>query len=249
MSSYAPQKNYLDIAANLNKLENTVFTISFIVSIVFSIWLKDSKISSIVSILLLIILTVLTFTTAYYQNKGDMIRRRDFIDNSFGTKLTIDSSVNYYTNEEVSCGINKALINVFENLIFSLSISRKMRSISIKKMGVGILVLIFFAIYGFANSVLALPILQLFLSKYFIEEFILLNNYVKELELLEQEIIELLTVNEMDLVIREGKIIKILIAYECNISYSKIIIDSKMFFKMNSELSLKWDKIKLKYNI
>lgn len=249
MSRYAPQRNYFDIAEKLNKWESIIFIISFIFSLIFSIYLKDSNFSSIVSIILLVILTVLTFSTAYYQNKGDTIRRRDFIDNSFGTKLTIYSSVDYYTNSEVEFGMNKALINVFENLFFSLNIVKKMKNNSVIKMSIGLLILLLFATYGFANSLLALPILQLFLSKYFIEEFILLNNYVRELEILEQEIIDVLTIKEMNMVIREGRIMKILIGYECNISYSKIMLDSKIFNRMNDELSLKWNEIKIKYNI
>ena len=72
---------------------------------------------------------------------------------------------------------------------------------------------------------------------------------VQELEILEQEIIDVLTIKEMNRVIREGRIMKILIGYECNISYSKIMLDSKIFNRMNDELSLKWNEIKIKYNI
>ncbi len=145
--------------------------------------------------------------------------------------------------------MNKALINVFENLFFSLNIVKKMKNNSVIKMSIGLLILLLFATYGFANSLLALPILQLFLSKYFIEEFILLNNYIRELETLEQDIIDVLTIMEMNGVIREGRIMKILIGYECNISYSKIMLDSKIFNRMNDELSLKWNEIKIRYNI
>ncbi|NJA33044.1 hypothetical protein GSQ24_05130, partial [Clostridioides difficile] len=47
----------------------------------------------------------------------------------------------------------------------------------------------------------------------------------------------------------ESKIIKVLINYETNISSSKIFLNSKVYKKMNPELTGEWDKIKKRYNI
>lgn len=250
MSEYTPQTNYFNLANFLSKLENFLFVISFLISIFLSIFLKDSIISDILSILFLVSLTIISFAQSYYQNKGEYKRRLDFIDNSFGTKFIIDTSIGYFSNSNVDIGLKKALVNVFENLFFSSYIANKMKNKSLIKMIIGVFIMLGFCIYGLANSSLGLPILQLFLSKYFIEDFILLNNYTKTLESIEKDIINIIECDtSLDKVKVEANIVKILISYESNISFSKILLDNNIFNKYNEYLSKKWIEIKNKYNL
>lgn len=250
MSEYTPQTNYFKLANCLGKLENFLLILSFMISIFLSIFLKDSIISDILSMIFLVSLTITSFAQSYCQNKGEYKRRLDFIDNSFGTKFIINSSVGYFSNANVDIGLKKALVNVFENLFFSLYVANKMKTKSLIKMVIGVFIMIGFCIYGFANSSLALPILQLFLSKYFIEEFILLNNYTNTLDDIKKDIINVIESDKsLEKIKVEANIIKILISYECNISFSRILLDSNIFNKYNEYLSEKWIEVKKKYNL
>lgn len=250
MSEYTPQTNYFILANKLNKLENALFIISFILSIFLTIFFKESIITNILSIVFLVALTVSSFAQTYFQNKGEYKRRLDFIDNSFGTKFTIDQSRGYFSNSNIKIGLRKALANVFENLFFSLNISNEMKKKSLIKMLIGGSIIFGFSMYGFAKSSLALPILQLFISKYFIEEFILLNNYTRTLEDIEKDIINILeSYDALDYIKLEANVIKVLVSYECNISFSKILLDSKIFNKYNESLSEEWIGVKNKYNL
>ncbi|WP_394900163.1 hypothetical protein, partial [Clostridium butyricum] len=74
------------------------------------------------SIFSLIFLSILRYTREYYQEKGEAIRRADLIDNSFGTKLSIKSSLDYYSNDDVNNSLYKILINIFENCFFHLQL-------------------------------------------------------------------------------------------------------------------------------
>lgn len=252
MALFSPQTDYFQFSIRLKKAESYVFYTIFVLSLIFTIFNKV-ELGNFLSISSLIILTILKFIIEHYQEKGECSRRKDFIDNSFGTKLHFLSSVDYYDNDEIETGLYKALINIFENSYFSLKVTSVMKRNTIIKNTCLFLIIIGFSIYGFKNSTFALPILQLFLSKYFIEDLIIILNYNSKVESIFTIIMNIFSdgfsKNTINTNIVQAKIIQIIIEYETNISHSKLFLDSKIFNNLNHELTTEWTKIKNKYLI
>lgn len=253
MALFSPQTDFFKLSIRLSKIETyTFYSITFL-SIFFTI-INLTTLGNILSILSIIILSVLKYITAYYQEKGESNRRNDFIDNSFGTKLSLDSSIGYYDNDEINNGLYKALVNLFENSYFSLQVTNVMKNKIIIKNVILLIILSISCIYGLSNSSLGLPLLQLFLSKYFIEDLIVLFNYNSKVETIFDNVKSIFDEGLFDKPdissnIINGKVIKILIDYETNISNSKLLLDSKIFNQLNDELTSKWSAIKNKYSI
>lgn len=252
MARFSPQTNFFQLSMKLKKTENYIFYSIFILSLIFT-YLDNSKYVNYLSILSLIILTILKFIIEHYQEKGECSRRKDFFDNSFGSKFSVTSSLDYYDNNEIDTGLYKVLVNVYENSYFSSAITSAMKKSILVKNVFLIIIVIGFSIYGFKNSNFALPILQLFLSKYFIEDLITISNYNAKVESIFEKITSIfaegLSKNNINNTINQSKVISILIEYETNISHSKLFLDSKIFNKLNSELTNKWSEIKNKYEI
>lgn len=252
MALFSPQTDYFKVAANLKKAASISFFIIFSLSLLFTFFNSNTLINTL-SILALILIFLFDIFIEYYREKGELNRRKDFIDNSFGTKLSINSSILYYDNEEICDGLYKALVNVFENSFFSLKITNKMKNQALCKNIIMLVLVVICAFYGFSNSSLALPILQLFLSKYFIEDILTLFKYNSKVEYIFQDIVRLfsngLSKRTLTTNLTQATVIHILIEYEANIANSKLFLDTKIFNKLNSSLTNEWIKIKEKYSI
>ena len=103
---------------------------------------------------------------------------------------------------------------------------------------------------GFKNNEIFLPILQAFLSIHLIGDLIKLyifvyknGNIYEELRVLFSDIRENKDYNY------EPKIVKIAIEYEANLIWANINLDSKIYNKLNPELSDKWEEMKVEYKI
>lgn len=59
---------------------------------------------------------------------SDNKRRDDFLDNSIGSNLSLRQSVAYYDNDEVTQGLYKVAVNLFENCFFTHSLTKKTHS-------------------------------------------------------------------------------------------------------------------------
>lgn len=252
MSLFSPQSDYFKMAVKINKFSNTLFLIIFSLSIIFTLSNSSIYINA-VSIFSLIMLLFFDTLTKYYQTKGDYNRRKDFIDNSFGTKLSIKSSISYYDNEEINQGLLKALVNVFENSFFSLNVTNEMKRKALFKNTIMFVIVIACAFYGFSNNSLALPILQLFLSKYFVEDILILYKYNSKVESIFDGITKMfaneLFNNRLNINLEYANILHILIEYEVNIANSNLFLDSKIFNRLNTQLTNEWSTIKEKYRI
>lgn len=250
MSSYSPQTKYFEIAVKFKKVNTFLFWVFFILSIIFT-FQNNNNLITCFSIISLIILNILDIFICNYQEKGESKRRNDFIDNSFDCKYSTHNSIEYYDNDEIHYGLYKALVNVYQNAFFSKEILSYTRKFIIIKNVIPCMIIVIFSFIGFSNSNFALPILQLFFSKYFILDLINTSGYLKNVESVFDSITDMF---ETGLVAKkdnkvESKIIKVLINYETNISSSKIFLNSKVYKKMNPELTGEWDKIKKRYNI
>ncbi len=262
MYKKAPQATIFDLIRQIQRVQRYVFYAILLLSVISSlvavkiIILPESlnNLKDIIFICLTLFLFILTGIIDYYLLPGaDRKTRCDFFDNAFGTKfITSESSEEYYTNDELEKGIYKMAVNLFESVLYTLTISKQMiirRAIFSAFLFTFLIVLAF---YGIKDSYsFFILLLQAMLSSYFIGGFLKLlifviknNSYFEELQhlfandALKAKIIE-----------HEAQIIRLYADYESNKGWANIVLSNKIYKKINPKLMEEWNGIKIKYNI
>lgn len=256
MAKYAPQFNTFQLVLKLDHLNKimiwTVFTLSLCPYFFKKIGWDDSnslnaiQIIEYVNIILLIIGFIINAIKDHHlfplaENK----RRKDLIDNAFSTKYSLKNSEEYYTNEEVKPGINKLGVNLFQNLFFTVTVAKSMRAKVIFKTSLFSIVFILMAIYGFKNSPLALPVLQILFSAFVLGDLIKLLLFIHRNEIILENIQQYFSETRNN----DATILKSFVEYETNLSWASILLDGKVFKKINDQTEKEWQLIKEKYQI
>ncbi len=249
MADYTPQEDFFSKLQEIEKSRCIVFWISIIGSALIPLFNND-KFNSGFTAISLIVLICLGIQSENYRSNAEKKRRSDLFDNSFGTKYNHDKSRGYYSNDEIPKGMYKIATNVFQNCLWSLEISNKMKDKEkIKNIVIGGAIAIF-ALFGFLNNMISIPVLQLFLSQEFLVKYINLDRYNKELEEIFKELKDLFSRNLKDNIdIEEARLFNIILRYECNISNWKMDLDSKIYSSEDARLEQEWSKIKDTYDI
>lgn len=248
MARYSPQANYFETSQKLTKAYNISYGVIFILSIIATIFCF-SELVEYLGVIAIIFLSVLEAVSQDFKLRAENVRRKDFIDNSFGTNFVHDSSDEYYDNDGMKKGMKKAMINLFENSFFSFNVSKEMFRKSIAKNLFFILVIILMAGYGLSRNQFAIPILQLFLSKYFLLDIISTYKFMHKVEdsFNSMKTITEETENNIMLSKSEIKFLIALVNYEVLIAESNVKLDSKVFNQLNDDLTEEWNIIKKKY--
>lgn len=250
MAKFTPQEELFEKLNFIEKLKNKCFITSTILTIILPI-LNINILNVSFSVLSLIILSSLDVWSEDCRNNAEKARRCDLFDNSFGTKYNTNYSIEYYSNDDISLGIYKTIVNIFQNCFWSLEISKKMKKSALVKTILFFSIIIIFAIFGFSNNIFSIPMLQIFLSKEVLIKYINICRYNKELEIIFEDLKKLFS----DKLIKEnpeqkiGELVYIVTKYECNISNYKLDLDSKIFEKENDVLENEWIEIKKRYEI
>lgn len=174
MAKYSPQTNYFKTSQKLTKVYNISYSLIFMLSILATAF-KVSVIIDYLGVVAIVFLTILEGISQDFKLKAEKVRRKDFIDNSFGTSFVHDSSKEYYDNDEIKYGMKKSIINLFENSYFSFNVSKEMFRRSIAKNLIFLLGILLMVGYGLSRNEFAIPILQLFLSRYFLLDIMYLS--------------------------------------------------------------------------
>jgi hypothetical protein len=248
MAKFSPQTNYFETSQKLIKTYNISYWLIFVLSIVATIF-KISMIINYLGVVAIVFLAILEGISQDFKLRAEKVRRKDFIDNSFGTNFVHDSSAEYYDNDEIEYGMKKSIINLFENSFFSFNVSKEMFRKGIAKNLVFIIIILLLSAYGFSRNQFAIPILQLFLSRYFLLKII--NTY-RFMNLVEESFNSLKNISEeIEINTKLSKIevsfLTTLVDYEALIAESNIKLDSKIFKQLNDKLTEEWDSIKKKY--
>lgn len=181
----------------------------------------------------------------YLFQLAEAKRREDFFDNSLNTQLAENNSEKYFSNENLNHGITKMGVNSFENSFFSKSVSGKMLTPMLIKSA--IVLALFLALALFTDRETLTTALQLALPFTILLQTIrlfLYNKRMKDVFKTYQRIFSS-TVDGK----KENLIINNMTNYETVLSWACIKLDSKLFEKMNDDLSAKWEDLKKKYNI
>lgn len=252
MNRRVPYEKYFKTAKKFSSIQKIFFSLSFIVSVIMPFFsdkfTEVTKVGTFISSAFLIALFILDYLVKYNQNRGENLRREDFWDNSFGTKLNENPTELYYTNDNIGFGLQKCIYNICENTVHSLNTTNVMMKQSLQKLIILGSILFIFIFIGLFNNTLGLIILQIFLSKYIVVDFLDLMAYKKQLEYVKEKIKDLLASNiNPDSIDYQIKVIYSLLVYECNISHLNILLDSKIFDKYNEEISKEWNEFKKRY--
>lgn len=175
-------------------------------------------------------------------------RRKGFIDNSLGSKFLEKEVKGYYTNDDISCGPYKMLINCSENCFFTLNIAKGMVAGVVTKnvlFSIGFLTVAYF---GIKDNLVAIPILQILLSALFMTELIHHLNFIAKLDQLFERFKEVFSkpLNN-DQILQEA--VFLFLDYETTLAYNKSPLSDSVYEKLNEKLSKEWEEIKERYGI
>jgi len=195
--------------------------------------------------LIAVVYFVLEFFKEEMFQKAEIERKQDFIDNSLNTRLSLQNSSGYYSNDSIDPSVFKLGVNCFENTYFTYKVSKKMLPVAVIKFLFVLVLFVFVAL--FSGNQLLLLMFQVPLP------YVLLKDSYRTYRL-NQNVCEVLekfqiifsndnsnSLNEL--------IINNVISYEKVLSTYSILLNSKLFGKMNDDLSKEWKELKIKYNI
>lgn len=199
-----------------------------------------------VSIVIFYILN--TYTETFLYPATARKRRKGFLDNSLDSKFLSKKIEGYYTNDNIPYGPYKMIVNCFENCFFTINIARKMRSHILCKNIMIFTLFLLIAYWGISNSLVALPILQIFLSTLFLTELVHHFNFITKLEQMMERFAEVVT-KDMD----DGQVLQeailLFLDYETILAYNKAPLSDSIYEQLNEKLSREWEEIKNRYDI
>jgi len=256
MNKIVPFKDNFDLIKSINKYANIVLYISTIVVLVsFIIGNSTKKFDLVIDYvlransILIISFLLMNFIIDYLLFNARKKKRLDFIDNAFGSSMTTDHSVGYFSNENIQPGIYKLAVNGFENVFFSLNISKKM---IIKTLIINIVILFIFlssAIFGLDNLVVL--IIQLMLPAVMLQQIIKLVLLTNNLDSVYHKYCAVFNdlKNGIEPKDKIPAMINNIIEYETTLTWGNVLLSEKIYNSLNSKLSEKWEKIKKEYGI
>lgn len=254
MTKVVPYKKDFDLVSLVDKISNSILWSSVVASIA-TIIISYSKIEQTTeNILTTVLNSIICFLAVsyflsdiisnYLFQKAEAKRRDDFFDNSLNTSHSEENSNEYFTNDNIMPSIKKMGVNCFENSFFTKSISEKM----LKPMIINsIVVFLLFLILAITNNHLFVTALQIALPYTIIQQTIRLFVFHNRIENICKRFRQIFTTHNKKNITKS--ILHNVSSYETTLSWACIKLDSKLFNKMNDELSEKWNKIKTKCNI
>jgi hypothetical protein len=183
-----------------------------------------------------------------FYNSGKE-KRLDLIDHAYDTNFSGERSIGYFNSQGVPVGVYKLATLTFENSLFTSQISKKML---LSKWLTTILISIVFVISAcMGNKLLVNNILQIAATGVLIQQTVRLQLFSNRMSAIHGDFKALFTdlKNMQDKAPKEGEMIRNVLNYEATHSWGNILLDSKLFTKMNPPLTQKWDKMKQDYNI
>jgi hypothetical protein len=258
MAEFAPQYNLFKIINRLATINQFVFWLILAFSIfpvTFKEFCEATSLINIINILNIIgisLFFILEIISDYILlPQADSKRRDDFIDNSFGSVFSPNSSIGYYDNDEVSIGLYKASVNLFENCFFTYSLVKATTTKKILIPTIMLLFMLVFAYYGFREVSFALSVLQALFSAniigLLIKHLILLNRLTaiqdSWIALFQHEDFKEKTYKYQSSVFRYW------LQYEALHSKINAGISTKVYDKLNPSLTKEWNKMKLRYHV
>ena len=167
---------------------------------------------------------------------------------SLGSKFLKKPVEGYYTNDKLSQGPYKMIVNCAENCYFTKSIAKAMiPQIIVKNVLCG-LAFLTIAYIGIKDSLVAIPILQILLSTLFFTELVHHINFIEKLEQLFEQFKTFFInkPNEQQLL---QEAVLFFLDYETTLAYNKAPLSDAVYERLNEQLSKEWEELKDRYEI
>ncbi len=178
-------------------------------------------------------------------NRAELERRKRFIDNGLGTKLTELKDPGYFSNDSISEGIHKLGVNCFENSFFTSRISGRML-VPASIQAIGLLFLtVLVALY--ADRQVLSAVLQLALPCTIVHQLVRLTMLHFQVKHIYNEFRRIYHNSQYQT--RDSLVVSNIIFYESTLAWASVRLDSKLFKKLNTELSSEWERIKKELGI
>lgn len=268
MAQYVPHYENWQTIAKWRKAATVTFYFGFVLSVltalkdypVISQMLAEHPVQAHFLSLLLNSLTILTLfaylfvdiVVEYYLSPAaEEKRKADFLDNAFGTTLLAKNSIDYYTNDDLSPGLYKAAVNLFENSFFTYRVTEAMTQKKGTSVGIVFVVVVLMALLGLSDQPLALPFLQLFFSSYIALDFVKfwqLRTKSKRIYDGWHDLFRTTSINQNPAE-QTPEILRYWLMYETTLARLQVGLDSAVFDQLNDELSREWQLIKNKLHI
>ncbi|AZJ36647.1 hypothetical protein [Tenacibaculum singaporense] len=206
---------------------------------------KFTHILNVVLVILSVSYFILEILQRHLFHEAEFERKNDFIDNGLKLKLSEENSSGYFNNDDLKKGVYKLGVNCFESSFFTKSITKKMLKKHLIQAGI-IFLLIFTLIFTVANNLL-IQILLLALPYSILNDTLKLYRLYKNTDTVFKHFTYIFNTS------KKGKldylILNNIINYEKSLSRAAILLDNKIFKKMNNDLSIKWNELKEKHKI
>lgn len=178
----------------------------------------------------------------YFFQQSEIKRRKDFIDNSLGTKLSEKNSIGYYSNESNSTGIVKLGLNCFENSLFTSTIVSQMLFPMWRRT---VLVLVgFLCLALFTDNRTLTTVLQLALPLTIIQQSVKLYIFRNSIKRIYEDFYTIFSSTSG--IHQQNLIISNVINYESTLAWGSILVSTKIYNEVNPKLSLVWEDIKIR---
>ena len=178
-------------------------------------------------------------------------RRIGFVDNSLGSKFLGEDSKNYFSNDALTFGAYKMVVNCFENCFFTYNISKGMMKFVVSKSSLFCIVFLTTAFVGFKDNSIALPILQIFLSSLFITELIHYLNFLVKLNILLEKFKmffhDFIGLPPPPTLLQHS--ILLLLDYETTLAFNKSPLSDSVYLELREKLTKEWNELKNYYDV
>lgn len=171
-------------------------------------------------------------------------KRKDLLDNAFGTHLSEHDSNSYYSNETTPKGIKKLAVNNYESSFFT---QRILSAGMGRQIALFISVLLVFVVVSLlANRDAVVLLLQLALPVNIIVEFVRYCSTYYRVKKLTLTYRMLFDNNKQP---RPADLLLNVLNYTAALAYGKTLLDEKKYNQMNESLSLEWENIRKSLNL
>lgn len=253
MSANNPQDKYMKASKKCVTAQDSFGFISLMIAVIQSVTLViPGKIFLTITGVVLVMEYIASYLSVMYFDKGHVIRETGLLDNSFDERRipNYDSEV-YYNNGSVINGYIKLMANIHENALFTSNISSKMSKSYFVLSGI---VFVFFLIKLFLCGMddYSSVLLSFIVSSSFFDRAIKINSLKNATEGVFEKANELCNLyekNPTEINILLPRILELILLYENAIFESKIILNEKIFRKLNDSLSMEWNEIRDSYSI
>lgn len=236
----------------LNKYTNRLFWISAFLSLVLYYLRSPKEIAQFFTIIY-IVATIAYFSISSVLNiylipRVENMRRRHLLSNSFGIALDTEVTHCYYNNN-LDPSIIKLGANILENSFFAKSVTARMLVFERTKVVIYLIIWIIAMLLRDVDINLISIVAQTLFTSTIISNYLRLESLRAENERIWEELYSLYLTKGISSNIMIPKILDNVIRYEAAKAYSGIIQSTRIFNKLNEDLSLQWNDIRSNLNI